>query len=74
MAERPTVGYGALTLPVPMVEVRPDFAAVVAEGNGEARRSDSNGTTGTNGNTGVTQQDKQYLTARRGPVTWRPPH
>jgi hypothetical protein len=32
---------------------------------------------GTNGNTGNKkhhQQDEQYLTARRGPVTWRPPH
>ena len=23
---------------------------------------------------GITQQDKQHLTARREPVTWRPPH
>ncbi len=29
-----------------------------------------------NGNTGTRQdkQHKQHLTARRGPVTWRPPH
>ena len=30
--------------------------------------------TGTNGSNNGTQQNKQYLTARRGPVTWRPPH
>ena len=73
-AERPKAGYGAVTLPVPMAAVRSDFAALVAEGNGKARRNDSSGTTGTNGSNNVTQQDRQYLTARRGPVTWRPPH
>jgi hypothetical protein len=29
--------------------------------------------TGSNGSNNGTQQNKQYLTARRGPVTWRPP-
>jgi hypothetical protein len=72
--ERPRDGYAATTLPVPMAAVRPDFAALVAEGNGKARRNDSSGTTGTTGSNNLTQQDEQYLTARRGPVTWRPPH
>lgn len=27
-----------------------------------------------NGSTSKDQQDKQHLTDRRGPVTWRPPH
>jgi len=74
--ERPVPGYAALTLPVPMAEVRTDRAALVAEGNGngKARRNDGSGTTGINGSNSVTQQDKQHLTTRRGPVTWRPPH
>ena len=75
--ERPAaVGYAGASLPVPMAAVRPDFAALVAEGNGTARRNGGElVATGANGsNNGTQQQDKQYLTARRGPVTWRPPH
>jgi hypothetical protein len=61
-AERQMARYAAETAVVtdPAADaVRPGFAA---GGNGFAST------------TSTKQQDKQYLTARRGPVTWRPPH
>ena len=59
--ERPQAGYGVRSVPSAAARVE----------------------TGGNGSTGSTMagtadqpnlQDKQHLTARRGPVTWRPPH
>ncbi|HET9172658.1 MAG TPA: hypothetical protein VFN97_24745 [Actinospica sp.] len=59
-----TPGFGAVA--AERVERAPRPVGYVAAGivgkgsNGISRKQD--------------QQDKQHLTARRGPVTWRPPH
>ena len=53
-------GYAAFA-PRPMAGVRTD-SAVRREGNVSETSTSSK------------QQDQKHLTARRGPVTWRPPH
>jgi hypothetical protein len=63
-------GFGGAERPAAAVRPRAGFAALAAEGYGNG----TDMTTGTNGSNNVKQQDEQYLTARRGPVTWRPPH
>jgi hypothetical protein len=68
-------GFGGAERPATAVRPRTGFAAPAAEGYGNGRRDNGTDmTTGTNGSNNVKQQDEQYLTARRGPVTWRPPH
>ena len=62
------VRLGATAGERPVAAERPAYAAAVVVG--EVRGSGF----GTNGFSGKTQQDKQHLTDRRGPVTWRPPH
>ncbi|HWG24716.1 hypothetical protein [Actinospica sp.] len=66
MAERTRAfGFAAATRPAGYAAAaRVIGAGVVGSGSG------SNGTTGSKKD----QQDKQHLTDRRGPVTWRPPH
>jgi hypothetical protein len=61
-----TTGYAVFELR-PMAGVRMDAAA----------RRDGEGLFGLNRENGTTsskQQDQKHLTARREPVTWRPPH
>ena len=53
-------GYAAIA-PRPMGEVRTDAAGGREGYVGESTTSSK-------------QQDQKHLTARRGPVTWRPPH
>ena len=68
-------GFGGDERPATAVRPRTGFAALAAEGYGNGGRDNgADMTTGTNGSNNVKQQDEQYLTARRGPVTWRPPH
>jgi hypothetical protein len=61
-----TTGYAEFELR-PMAEVRMD-AAVRRNGEGRFGLNRENGTTSSK------QQDQKHLTARREPVTWRPPH
>ena len=61
-AERQMARYAAET-----AVVTDPTAAVVRPGHAAG----GNGFAST---TSTKQQDRQYLTARRGPVTWRPPH
>jgi hypothetical protein len=65
-------GFGATTeyavfVPRPMAGVRMD-ADVRRDGEGLFGLNRENGTTSSK------QQDQKHLTARREPVTWRPPH
>ena len=65
-------GFGAATgyavfVPRPMAGVRMD-ADVRRNGEGLSGLNRENGTTSSK------QQDQKHLTARREPVTWRPPH
>jgi hypothetical protein len=67
-------GFGAVAgsgypvfAPRSMAGVR-THAAVRRDGNGTV------GLNGENGSNGTKQQDQKNLTARREPVTWRPPH
>jgi hypothetical protein len=61
-----TTGY-AVFVPRPMAGVRMD-ADVRRNGEGLFGLNRENGTTSSK------QQDQKHLTARREPVTWRPPH
>lgn len=71
LAERPAACYASVVLTA-MAGVPMDFATVGGNGTGSARLiAEALG----NGNTSSTkQQDQKHLTARREPVTWRPPH
>jgi len=69
--ERPAACYASVVLTA-MAGVRADFTTVGGNGTGNGRLI---GEARVNGNTGSTkQQDQKHLTARREPVTWRPPH
>jgi hypothetical protein len=65
-------GY-AVFVPRPMAGVRMD-AAVQRDGEGAFGLNLGLGLDRENGTTSSKQQDRKHLTARRGPVTWRPPH
>lgn len=68
-AERQMPGYApktAVAADATTAAARPGYAA---GGNGFIAVADSSNSVNSS-----KPQDKQYLTARRGPVTWRPPH
>ncbi len=75
---RPFGATGLVERPAPAERQMPRYAAEAAvvtdPASAAVRPGHAAGGNGFASTTSTKQQDKQYLTARRGPVTWRPPH